>query len=188
MTALYIILGLVILVILYIIAIYNGLVRKRQQVKEAWSTINTQLKRRYDLIPNLIETVKGYVTHEKGTLEAVVEARAKAMQTTSTGDAKSANENMLSSTLKSLFALSENYPDLKANTNFLELQREFSDTETKIQATRQFYNTVVMALNAKIEMFPSNIVAKKFGFKEESYFELEAAEKEAVMKAPKVQF
>ena len=173
---------------LYFVFVYNGLVVTRQRVRESWSTIDTQLKRRYDLIPNLVETVKGYAKHEKETLDAVVQARANAMDTKEVGVDKSANENMLTEALKSLFALSESYPDLKANTNFLELQQELSDTETKIQAARQFYNTMVMSLNSKIEMFPSNIVANLFHFKPENYFELDEQEKVLAQNAPKVHF
>lgn len=184
---LYVVIGLVVLV-LYFVAVYNGLVVTRQRVREAWSTIDTQLKRRYDLIPNLVETVKGYAKHEKETLDAVVQARADAMNVKEAGNDKSARENMLTGTLKSLFALSESYPDLKANTNFLELQQELSDTETKIQAARQFYNTMVMSLNSKIEMFPSNIVANLFHFKSENYFELDEQEKVLAKNAPTVQF
>lgn len=184
---LYVVIGVAVLA-LYFVAVYNGLVVTRQRVREAWSTIDTQLKRRYDLIPNLVETVKGYAKHEKETLDAVISARAKAMEVKGAGTDKSANENMLSDALKSIFALSESYPDLKANTNFLELQQELSDTETKIQAARQFYNTMVMSLNSKIEMFPSNIVANLFHFKSENYFELDEQEKVLAQKAPNVQF
>ena len=158
--------------VLYIVAVYNGLVVARQRVKEAWSTIDTQLKRRYDLIPNLLETVKGYAKHEKQTLQAVIEARNAAMKVTG-ADKKGKAEEALSGTLKSIFALSESYPDLKANTNFLELQRELTDTEDKIQATRQFYNTVVLTLNTKIEMFPSNIFANLFHFEKAQFFEMD---------------
>ncbi len=183
---LYVVIVLAVLAV-YFIAVYNGLVVTRQRVREAWSTIDTQLKRRYDLIPNLVETVKGYAKHEKETLDAVIQARAAAMEVKEVGSDKSANENVLSGALKSIFALSENYPDLKANTNFLELQQELSDTETKIQAARQFYNTMVMSLNSKIEMFPSNIIAGLFHFKSENYFELDEGEKQAAKAAPKVQ-
>ncbi len=172
---------------LYIVSVYNGLVVARQRVKEAWSTIDTQLKRRYDLIPNLLETVKGYVKHEKATLQAVIEARNAAMKATS-ADKKGKAEETLSGALKSIFALSESYPDLKANTNFLELQRELTDTEDKIQATRQFYNTVVLTLNTKIEMFPSNIFANLFGFQKGTFFEMDIEEARAARKAPKVKF
>ena len=170
-----------------IVSLYNKLVVARQQVKESWSTVDTFLKRRYDLIPNLVEVVKGYAKHESQTLEAVIQARNVAMNATDTAE-RAKDENILTGTLKSLFALSEAYPDLKANTNFLELQQEISDTENKIQAARQFYNTTVMSLNTKIEMFPSNIIAGMFHFKPEKYFELDEGEKEAVQKAPKISF
>ena len=173
--------------VLYIISVYNGLVVARQRVKEAWSTIDTQLKRRYDLIPNLLETVKAYAKYEKKTLQAVIEARNSAMKATGTAQ-KGKAEEALSGTLKSLFALSESYPDLKANTNFLELQRELTDTEDKIQATRQFYNTVVLTLNTKIEMFPSNIFANLFGFQKGTFFEMDVEEAKVAQKAPKVKF
>ena len=174
-------------VVAYIIFVYNGLVRNRQQVKEAWSTIETQLKRRYDLIPNLVETVKGYAAHENSTLEKVVQARAEAMNQTGAKDKGKAEEG-LSGALKSIFALGESYPELKANENFLSLQQELADTETKIQASRQFYNTVVMTLNSKIEMFPSNIFAKLFLFKKADFFELFAEEAKAAQQAPQVKF
>ena len=161
--------------VLYFIALYNGLIAQKNQVREAWATVDTQLKRRYDLIPNLIKTVAGAAKHEKETLDAVTTARTTAMAQTgpNSGDA----QNKLSETLKSLFAVAESYPDLKANQNFLELQRELSDTENKIQATRQFYNTVVMRLNTQIEQFPSNIVANIFNITPEKMFEIDEAEK-----------
>lgn len=171
------------IVVLYVVAVYNGLVRLRNRVSEAWSDIDVQLKRRYDLIPNLINTVKGYAAHESGVFQKVTEARAQAMQAGST-QAKAQAENMLSDTLKSLFAVAEAYPDLKANQNFLELQRELSDTENKIQASRRFYNGNVLELNNKIDMFPSNIIAGAFNFKKSEFFEVAEAEKEPV----KVQF
>ena len=163
--------ALVIVAVLFVlvISLYNKLVVARQHVKEAWSTVDTHLKRRYDLIPNLVEVVKGYAKHESQTLEAVIQARNVAMNATDTVE-RAKDENILTGTLKSLFALSEAYPDLKANTNFLELQQELSDTENKIQAARQFYNTVVMSLNTKIEMFPSNLIANAFKFKPAEYF------------------
>lgn len=167
---------------------YNGLVRARQRTKEAWSTVETQLKRRYELIPNLVETVKGYAKHESKTLEAVIAARNIAMTHPDLSPQKEQTENMLAGALKSIFALSESYPDLKANQNFSELQRELADTETKIQASRQFYNTTVLSYNTKIEIFPSNLIAKMFGFKPAVFFKLEDNEKQAVQKAPKVQF
>jgi len=168
--------GVVLLiVIIWLVAMYNGLIRLKNRVEEAWSDIDVQLKRRYDLIPNLIETVKGYATHEQETLRQVVEARNSAMQAQKSGDTKKQleAENTLSGTLKSIFALSENYPDLKANQNFVELQRELSDTENKIQASRRFYNSNVKDFNTKIQMFPTNIIASKLKFSSREYFEVE---------------
>ncbi|MDD2274737.1 MAG: LemA family protein [Candidatus Pacebacteria bacterium] len=176
-TELMIILGVVAIVLLYVVFTYNGLVTLRNRVKEAWSDIDVQLKRRYDLIPNLVETVKGYASHEKETLENVIKARNAAMSTSGIKE-KGEAENMLSGTLKSLFALSENYPDLKASTNFLELQRELSDTENKIQAARRFYNGNVKDFNTKIEMFPANIIASMFTFKASEFFSINDGEKE----------
>ncbi len=177
-----IIVALVILV-LGVILVYNGLVRLRNRTKEAWADIDVQLKRRYDLIPNLINTVKGYASHEREVLEKVTEARANAVSAEQTGDpAKTAEaENALTGALRSVFAVAENYPDLKANENFLELQRELSDTENKIQAARRFYNTNVRDLNTKIESFPYNMIAGMFSFKKQEFFELEnEAEREPV--------
>jgi len=176
------------LVLLYIIATYNILVVKRQHVREAWSDIDTQLKRRYDLIPNLVETVKGYASHESLTLEKVIEARAEAMGVKERGIDKAVKENMLSGALKSLLAVSENYPDLKANQNFIELQQTLADTEDKIQASRRFYNSTVMSLNSKIETFPSCFVANLFHFKKEIFFELNDADRQKMNEAPKVSF
>lgn len=174
--------GVIAILLLYVIAVYNGLIARRNQVREAWATVDTQLKRRYDLIPNLIETVRGAAKHESETLAAVTNARNIAMS--ATGPASADAQNNLTQTLKSLFAVAESYPDLKANQNFLELQRELADTENKIQATRQFYNTVVMGLNTQIEQFPSNIIANMFGITPEKMFEIDEPEKIA----PKVQF
>ena len=165
--------------VLYVIALFNSLVTLRNRVSEAWSDIDVQLKRRYDLIPNLINTVKGYATHESGVFEKVTAARAAAMQAGNAAD-KAQAENMLSDTLKSLFAVAEAYPDLKANQNFLELQRELSDTENKIQAARRFYNGNVLELNNKIDMFPSNIVAGMFSFSKREFFEVADGEKAPV--------
>ncbi|OGI21058.1 MAG: hypothetical protein A3J06_04170 [Candidatus Moranbacteria bacterium RIFCSPLOWO2_02_FULL_48_19] len=165
--------------VLYIIFIFNGLVQLRNRVGEAWSDIDVQLKRRYDLIPNLINTVKGYAAHETGVFEKVTAARSAAMQA-GTPAGKAEAENMLSGALKSLFAVSEAYPDLKANQNFLELQRELSDTENKIQAARRFYNGNVLDLNNKIDMFPSNIIAGMFAFAKREFFEVADGEKEPV--------
>lgn len=166
----WIILAVVVVAVVWVIAIYNGLVALKNRAKEAFSDIDVQTKRRYDLIPNLVETVKGYAAHEKQLFEKVTQARASAMSAQGLQE-KAKAENMLSDTLKSLFAVSENYPDLKASTNFLELQRELSDTENKIQAARRFYNSNVRDLNIKIESFPSNIIASSFGFKEMELFE-----------------
>ncbi len=160
-------------IILLFVFVFNGLVRLRTRVEEAWSDIDVQLKRRYDLIPNLVEIVKGYATHEKTVLESVTQARNMASSATSP-EAKDKAENALSGTLKSLFAVAESYPDLKANTNFLALQTELSDTENKIQAARRFYNSVVKDLNTKVDTFPTNMLAKIFGFSKKEFFGLDA--------------
>ena len=174
-----IILAVIAAVVLWLIFDYNGLVKLKNRAKEAWSDISVQLKRRYDLIPNLVQTVKGYATHERELFEKVTQARASAMSAQGIKE-KAGAENMLSDTLKSLFAVAENYPDLKASVNFLELQRELSDTENKIQAARRFYNTNVRDLNIKIESFPTNVIAGMFGFKQMELFEAQNAEKEVV--------
>ncbi|MBT5015986.1 LemA family protein [Candidatus Peregrinibacteria bacterium] len=155
---------------------YNKLVRLRMRVKEAWSDIEVQLKRRYNLIPNLIETAKGYMTHERETLENVTKARTAAIGNNGTPADQGQTENMLAGALKTLFAVSENYPDLKANQNFLELQRELTDTEDKIQAARRFYNGNVREMNTKVQLFPTNLVAGMLGFKEADFFEVENEE------------
>jgi LemA protein len=168
--ALWILLGVALLVVVYGIVQYNGLVRLRNRIESAWSQIDVQLQRRYDLIPNLIETVKGYAAHEKGVFENVTEARSRAIS--AEGPAQQAQaENMVTSALKSLFAVAEAYPDLKANQNFALLQEELSGTEGKIAYARQFYNDSVQSYNTKIQTFPSNLVAGSFGFKEREYFE-----------------
>jgi LemA protein len=167
-------------VVIFAIFAYNSLVRQKLRVKEAWADIDVQLKRRYDLVPNLIESVKGYLTHEKGVFEKVTEARSKAMSATDS-KTKMEAENQFNQTLKTLFAVAENYPELKANQNFIELQKELVDTEDKIQAARRFYNANVRDYNIAIKVFPKNIFAGIFGFKEEPLFEItEAAEREAV--------
>jgi LemA protein len=167
--------------VLYIIALYNGLVRARNAVKNAWSQIDVQLKRRHDLIPNLVETVKGYVTHERGTLEAVVKARQQAISTSGGVEERAKAENALTQTLRSLLALAEAYPNLKANQNFITLQEELAATENKIGFSRQFYNDTAMQYKNRIEVFPSNIFATMFGFQPEPFFQLEAAgEREVV--------
>ena len=173
-------------IVAWIIWAYNRFVRLTNRCEEAWSDINVQLKRRYDLIPNLVETVKGYMTHERGTLESVTSARTKAMGAQTVAEHAQA-ENMLTGALKTLFAVAESYPDLKANTNFLELQRELSDTENKIQAARRFYNGVVQELQNAIEMFPSNIIGSAFGFKTREFFQLAEGE-QAAREPVKVKF
>jgi LemA protein len=165
-----VLIALVVLVLLYAMVTYNGLVRLRNRIQNAWAQIDVQLRRRYDLIPNLVETVKGYATHEKGTLEAVTQARANAINAQGPV-AQAEAENQISGALKSLFAVSEAYPDLKANQNFLSLQEELSGTEGRISYARQYYNDAVLRLNTKIQSFPSNILAGMFGFKEHEYFE-----------------
>lgn len=180
MSILYVILGIIAVVVLWLIFAYNRFIVYGTRVKEAWSDINVQLKRRYDLIPNLVETVKGYMEHERNVFEKVTEARTRAMGA-NTKEEKLGAENILSGTLKTLFAVSENYPDLKANANFLDLQRELADTENKIQAARRFYNGNVLEYNTKIDTFPSNLIAGVFCFKKEEFFGLESeAEKEPV--------
>lgn len=176
----WIILIILVAVIFWIVAVYNGLVTLKNRTDEAWSDIDVQLKRRYDLIPNLVNTVKGYATHERELFEKVTQARAQAMGAQNPGQ-KAQAENMLSDTLKSLFAVAENYPQLKANENFLELQRELSDTENKIQAARRFYNGNVRDLNIKIESFPEVMIAKQLGYAKREFFEIaNVAEKEPV--------
>lgn len=159
-----------------IIVVYNGLIRSRNRVDEAWSDIDVQLKRRYDLIPNLIETVKGYATHEKEVFEKVTKARTEAMGAQTVGE-KDKAENVLSGALKSLFAVAEAYPNLKANENFSKLQDELTDTEDKIQASRRFYNGNVRDFNTKIQVFPTNLFAQMLGFKAYEFFEADASEK-----------
>jgi len=176
--------GLIIVIVLvvlglFLVGMYNGLITLKIRVDEAWSDIDVQLKRRYDLIPNLVNTVKGYATHEKELFEKVTEARTAAMNAGTPAE-KEATENALSGTLKTLFAVSENYPDLKANQNFLELQRELTDTEDKIQASRRFYNGNVRDFNTKIEVFPTNIIAGFLGFVKREFFQAKEAEKENV--------
>ena len=179
-----ILLSLAGIVILWVVLAYNGLVTWRTQVKNAWSQIDVQLKRRYDLIPNLVETVKGYAKHEREVLDNVTRARSQAMQATSPKAAAEA-ENVLSGTLKSLFAVAENYPDLKANQNFLGLQEELSSTENKVAFARQFYNDTTAKYNIMTQTFPRNLIAGMFHFAQEQLFEVEAPEER---KAVKVQF
>lgn len=182
-----IVLAVLAILILWVIFAYNRLVTLVNRAKEAWSDIQVQLKRRYDLIPNLVETVKGYAAHEAQTFEKVTAARTAAMAATAPAE-KAAAENMLTSALKSLFAVSEAYPQLRANENFLELQRELSDTENKIQASRRFYNSTVMALNTARESVPTNLIAGAFGFAAMDLFELDESEAAAAQAPVKVQF
>jgi len=184
MTALWIIIGIIVLIGLFLWGTYNALVTLRVRVDEAWSDITVQLKRRVDLIPNLIETVKGYAAHEKGVFQAVTEARTSVMSAKGVAETAKA-ENQFEGALKSLFAVAEAYPDLKASQNFMELQKELVDTEDKIQASRRFYNSGVRDLNTKIEIFPNNIFAKMLGFVKKEFFEIEdraAAEKPVAVK------
>lgn len=174
---------LLLAVIVWYISAYNGLQRLKNRVEEGWATIDVQLKKRYDLIPNLVNTVKGYAQHESKTLEAVIAARNAAM--TASPDAKMAAENALSGTLKSLFALQEAYPDLKANTNFMDLQRQLQVIEAELASARRYYNATVKELNTKIDVFPSNLVARKMRLEKRQYFELDSA---AERVAPTVQF
>ena len=185
MIPLLIFLGLIVGIIAWVVGLYNGLVGLRNQVKEAWAQVDVQLKRRYDLIPNLMETVKGYMSHERETLEAVTQARAAVGGAGGNMDQRMAAESGLSGALGRLFAVSEAYPDLKASTNFLALQEELTSTENKISFSRQFYNEVVMRMNNKVQMFPSNIIAGMFNFTAEKYFEIED---EVEREAPKVDF
>ncbi|HIR74316.1 TPA: LemA family protein [Candidatus Ventrenecus avicola] len=179
MIVLIVVVVLVVLLLIYVASTYNKLVDLRNRVHDQWSQIDVQLKRRFDLIPNLVNTVKGYAKHEEKTLEQVIEARNNYNKAT-TQDEKMAANNELSQTLSHLFAVAENYPDLKANTNFLELQTELQDTENKIAMARQFYNDTVLTLNNKIEMFPSNIIAGLFHFKKEEFFQAVEEERENV--------
>jgi LemA protein len=186
MTILYIVLGIVVVLVLWVVASFNGFVGKVNRTKEAWADIDVQLKRRYDLIPNLVETVKGYATHESQAFENVTKARAAAMGATGTAD-KAQAENALTGTLKSLFAVAEAYPQLKANENFLQLQKELGDTEDKIQAARRFYNSNVQDLNTSVQSFPGNIIAGMFNFHPMDLFQLGARE-EAAREPVKVSF
>ena len=167
-----IVIGVIALIAIFLVVAYNGMVRARNKVDEAWSGIDVQLKRRHDLIPNLVETVKGYASHERGTFERVTEARGAAISAQGARD-RAAAEGELSQALGRLLAVAEAYPDLKANQNFLELQRELTATEDRIQAARRFYNTQVEALNTKIQSLPSKIVARMGNFREREFFELE---------------
>lgn len=172
MNYLFYLVGAVAIVVIWLVATYNGLVKRSNRVKEAWADIEVQLKRRYDLVPNLVEAVRGYMAHERQTLDSVTAARTRAMGAQSEHD-RAESENMFSQTLKSLFAVAENYPQLRANENFLELKRELSDTENKIQAARRFYNTNVRDYNIAIQMFPAKLVVGGLGFKSREFFDID---------------
>lgn len=176
MDTLYILIGLAVIAGLYGVSVYNRLVKLKNRVEEAWSDIDVQMKRRYNLIPNLVETVKGYATHEKETLERVIQARNMAMSTTGDPEQQAASENMLTGALKSLFALSEDYPDLKANTQFLKLQDDLAESEDLIQKARRYYNGSVRDLNVLIQQFPSNLVAGMVDYEAAEYFEIDDAD------------
>ena len=175
MSSLMILLIILVVAALWLVMTYNGLITSRNRTDEAWSDIDVQLKRRYDLIPNLVNTVKGYAAHESGTFEKVIAARNAAMSASGTV-AKGEAENALSGTLKSLFALSENYPDLKANQNFLSLQTELTDTEDKLLASRRFYNGNVRDFNTKLQVFPTNLIANMLNFSKRDFFEIDNAD------------
>lgn len=183
MILLWILLGLAVVIGLWVMSAYNGLITLRNQTDEGWSDIDVQLKRRYDLIPNLINTVKGYAAHESKVFENVSAARSIAMGAKSPAEREQA-ENALTGTLKTLFAVSEAYPELKANENFLKLQDELSDTENKIQAARRFYNGMVRDFNTRLQVFPTNLIGTRLGFQAKTFFEMNEAERET----PKVQF
>ena len=184
MTIFLIILAIVIVLVLFVVGVYNSLVSLKLRTENAWAQIDTQLKRRFDLIPNLVETVKGYAKHESETLEKVIEARNQYVAANGSVEESAKAEGMLEGAVKQLFALAESYPDLKANTNFMQMQEELSQTEDKVAHARQFYNDTVLQHNNKVQMFPSNIIAGMFNFKAETFFEASDAERENV----KVQF
>ena len=185
----WIVIGAIVLLVLWIIMIYNGLVAMRQRVNQAFSVIDVQTKQRHDLIPNLVETVKGYASHERGTLEAVVQARNAAVTAQSGGvAAQAAAENALSGTLRQLFALSEAYPDLKANQNFQQLQSELSDIENKIAAARRFFNNAVQEYNTGIQQFPAALFAGSLGFQPKEFFDVGVEERKVLEQAPQVKF
>jgi len=179
MSTVWVLLGIVGALVVAVIAVYNSLITLKNKCEEGWSDIDTQLKRRYDLIPNLVETVKGYAKHEASTFENVTKARTMAMSATSMQDKEQA-ENMLTGALKSIFALAENYPELKANENFLNLQTTLKEIEEHIQMSRRYYNATVRDLNTKIEIFPNNLVANVFNFKKRDFFQADEKEKENV--------
>jgi len=178
-----VLLGIVLVVLIWIVATYNSLVRLRQHCRESWSDIDAELRRRYDLVSNLVATVKGYAAHEREVLQGVIEARARAVASTGSPESQAKDENVFVGALRKLFAVSEGYPQLKASRNFLQLQEELSNTEDRIQAARRFYNGNVRDLNTRVEVFPSNLIARMFGFGKEQFFEVEDA---GVRSAPQV--
>jgi LemA protein len=185
----WIIIGVIVLLVLWLIMTYNGLVAMRQRVNQAFSDIDVQTKQRHDLVPNLVETVKGYAAHERGTLDAVVKARNAAVTAQGQGvAAQAAAENMLSGALRQLFALSEAYPDLKANQNFQQLQRDLSDIENKIAAARRFFNNAVQEYNTGIQQFPAALFAGSLGFQPKEFFDVGAEERKVLAEAPQVKF
>jgi len=185
---LYVILGLVLVLLLFGVASYNRFVTQRNLIRDAFANIDTELRRRYDLIPNLVEAVRGYAAHERETFEAVTRARAAAVAATGSPAEQAAAEGPLVAALRQLLAVAENYPDLKANENFLHLQGELANTEDRIQTSRRFYNANVREYNRRVQSVPSNIIASMFGFKEEEFFEIEPAMRETVEEAPRVDF
>ena len=187
MIILIVVVAIVVILGIMLIGLYNGLQRKKLNAENAWSDIDVQLKRRHDLIPNLVSTVQGYAAHEKSTFEEVTQARASAMGANGVAEQAGA-ENMLTQALGKLFAVSENYPDLKANQNFLQLQEEVTTTENKISFARQHYNSLINQFNQAIKTFPSNIVAGMIGFSEKDFFEVDESEAAAIKEAPKIQF
>jgi LemA protein len=185
---LYVILGLVLLALVFGVASYNRFVTQRNLIRDAFANIDTELRRRYDLIPNLVETVRGYAAHERETFEAVTRARAAAVSATGSPAEQAAAEGPLVAALRQLLVVAENYPDLKANQNFLQLQGELANTEDRIQTSRRFYNANVREYNRRVQSVPSNIIASMFNFREEEFFEIEPAMRETVEEAPRVDF
>jgi LemA protein len=188
-----VIIVIIVIVVLVVLALgavvsYNRFVSQRNSVRSSWANIDTELKRRYDLIPNLVETVKGYASHERETLEAVTNARAAAASSSGTPAQQAAAEGPLVGALRQLFAVSERYPDLKANQNFLQLQAELANTEDRLQAARRFYNANVQSYNRRVQSFPSALMARQFGFKEEEFFEIEPAMRAQLEEAPHIDF
>ena len=188
MTGVWIVLGVIALLVIAGVVSYNRFVNQRNLIRNAWANIDTELQRRYDLVPNLVETVKGYAGHERETLDAVTQARAGAVAQHGSPAEQAAAEGPLVGALRQLFAVAENYPDLKANQNFLQLQQEMAVTEDRLQASRRFYNANVQDYNTRVQSFPSNVIARWFSFTEEEFFELDAAVRDDVTRPPKVEF